>query len=158
MHRNHYVHLYSAVHRRFAQVAKVLSERTIPALAATREVSIPAFHEGDIALDVEVAGIHVGKQAHIEVGDYTDVPGLIPMGRLHLRWVPADGSSLVPEIHSAVEVEAIDEVRTMVSLLAWYDPPFGRLGRLVDRAAMHRVADAVMRHYFDELIDELGAS
>ena len=134
----------------------MLRDRTIPALAAERSVAIPAFHEGDAALDLEVAGIHVGKEANVEVGDYTYVEGLIPMGRLQIRWVPADGSTFVPEIHSALEIEAIDEKRTMVSLLAWYDPPFGALGRLVDRVAMHRVADAVMRHYFDELIDELG--
>lgn len=158
MRRNHYIHLYSATRRPFVDVAAVLRDRTVPALATRRDVAIPTFHEGDAALELDVAGVHVGKQAHIEVGDYADVPGPIPLGRLQIRWVPADGSALVPEIHSALEIEAIDETRTMVSLLAWYDPPFGRLGRLVDRVAMHRVADGVMRHYFDELIDELAAA
>lgn len=158
MRRNHYVHLYSATRRPFADVAGAFRNRSLPALAARRDVAIPEFHEGDAALDLDIGGVHVGKKAHIEVGEYVDVPGHIPLGRLQIRWVPADGSALVPEIHSAVEIEAIDEGRTMVSLLAWYDPPFGRLGRLVDRVAMHRVADGVMRHYFDELIDELSAA
>ena len=155
MRRSQYVHLYEAVSLPFDRARTVLSDRSIPSLESDEPVRIPAFHEGDLSLELEVAGFHLEKEAHFEVSDYVDIPGHLPLGRVQLRWIPADGSPLVPPIAAELEIEPIDEERTMVSLLANYEPPLGRIGTLMDRVAMHRIADTALKRYFGRLVGEL---
>jgi hypothetical protein len=153
--RNQYVHLYEAVGVPFDKARTILTERSVPALESDEPVRIPAFHEGDLSLELEVAGFHLEKEAHFEVSDYVDIPGHLPLGRVQLRWIPADASTLVPPIAAELEIEPIDDARTMISLLANYEAPFGRLGTLMDRVAMHRIADTALKRYFSRLVEDL---
>lgn len=155
MRRSQYVHLYEAVRVPFDRARTILSDRSIASLESDEPVRIPAFHEGDLSLELEVAGFHLEKEAHFEVSDYVDIAGHLPLGRVQLRWIPADGSGLVPPIAAELEIEPIDDARTMVSLLANYEPPLGRIGTLMDRVAMHRIADTALKRYFDRLVGEL---
>ena len=70
------------------------------------------------------------------------------------------GEALADEASRALaeEIEPIDDKRTMVSLLASYEPPLGRIGAVVDRVAMHRVAEAALARFFEGLLAELKAS
>ena len=61
----------------------------------------------------------------------------------------------MPPISADLEIEPIDEGRTMVSLLANYEPPLGRVGTLMDRVAMHRIADTALKRYFERLVADL---
>ncbi|HLF41255.1 MAG TPA: hypothetical protein VI854_07255, partial [Acidimicrobiia bacterium] len=44
---------------------------------------------------------------------------------------------------------------TSLQLVGRYDPPGGRIGRLVDRVAMHRVAEAGARSFLRRVADGL---
>ena len=80
------------------------------------------------------------------------------MGRLQMSWEPVEQSDLYPVVTADLEIEPIDDDRTMVSLLASYDPPLGRIGAIVDRVAMHRVAQAALGRFFSHLLHEIRES
>jgi hypothetical protein len=80
------------------------------------------------------------------------------MGRIQLAWEPIDHGDTYPVITADLEIEPIDDKRTMVSLLASYEPPLGRIGAVVDRVAMHRIAEAALARFFEGLLIELKTS
>ena len=40
---------------------------------------------------------------------------------------------------------------TQLAISARYEPPFGAIGRLVDRAVLHRVAEATLKDFLDRV-------
>lgn len=152
-----YVQLYTAIGVPYARVRTLLEERALPALNASERIGTDWFDESEAHLDLGVAGVHLMKDVLFRVADYTDVPGPLSMGRVQVTWEPADHTDVYPEIKADVEIEPIDEKRTMISLLASYAPPLGRIGAVVDRLAMHRVVEAALARFFEGLLAEVKA-
>jgi hypothetical protein len=150
-----YVQLYNAVGVPFSVVERLLLDRTVPALDAPRRIGVNRLHEGDSHVDLDVAGLHLVKEVCFRVGDYSEFPGTVPMGRIQLSWEPLDHDDVYPTVNADLEIEPIDERRTMISLLASYEPPLGRIGAVVDRVAMHRIAESALRRFFEGLIAEI---
>jgi len=150
-----YVQLYNAVGIPFAEVRRLLTERSVPALDAPRRIGIPWLEEGGAHMDLDVAGVHLVKEVCFRVADYVPVSGALPMGRIQLSWEPLDHEDIYPTVSADLEIEPIDDRRTMVSLLASYKPPLGRIGAVVDRVAMHRLAESALRRFFEGLIAEI---
>jgi hypothetical protein len=153
-----YVQLYNAVGVPYSTVRRLLNDRALPALDAPRRIGVDWLHEGEAHLDMDVAGVHFVKDVCFRVADYADVPGRLPMGRVQLSWEPIDHGDAYPAITADLEIEPIDEKRTMISLLASYEPPLGRIGAVVDRMAMHRIAEAALARFFEGLLVELKTS
>ena len=150
-----YVQLYNAVGVSYALVRELLGNRSLPALDAPRRIGVDWLSEGDTHMDVDLAGLHLVKDVCFRVTDFADVPGPLPMGRVQLSWEPINHEDVYPVVTADLEIEPIDENRTMVSLLASYQPPLGRIGAVVDRVAMHRVAESALRRFFEGLLREL---
>jgi hypothetical protein len=150
-----YVQLYNAVGVPFTVVRRFMADQSLPALDAPRRIGVDWLREGDTHLDVDLAGLHLVKDVCFRVTDFTDVPGPLPMGRVKLSWEPVEHEDVYPVVTADLEIEPIDERRTMVSLLASYHPPLGRIGAVVDRVAMHRVAESALRRFFEGLLVEI---
>ena len=150
-----YVQLYNAVGVPFALVRQFLADQSLPALDAPRRIGVDWLREGDTHLDIDVAGLHLVKDVCFRVADYIDVPGPLAMGRIQLSWEPVEHEDVYPVVTADLEIEPINDRRTMVSLLASYQPPLGRIGAVVDRVAMHRVAESALRRFFEGLLVEL---
>ncbi len=154
MHKQ-YVQLYNAVAVPFAVVRRFLTEQSLPALDAPRRIGVDWLREGNTHLDLDVAGLHLVNDVCFRVADFADVPGPLPMGRIQLSWEPVDHEDVYPTVTADLEIEPIDDRRTMVSLLASYQPPRGRIGAVADRVAMHRVAESALRRFFEGLLVEI---
>ena len=70
---------------------------------------------------------------------------------LPIRWSAAGASALFPTLDADIEVAPIGPHRTQVALNARYLPPLGALGRTIDRALLHRVAEATLKDFLDRL-------
>ena len=141
----------------YASVRKLLRHHADEVLQVPLNQSLAGVHETTTALEFPVAGINVAKVVTLHVGEYNDLPGRLPMGRLELRWEPADNTVLFPLIEADLEVEPVDEHRTMVSLLGLYQPPLGVIGEAVDRLMLHRLAEAAFERFFRHLLHEIVA-
>ena len=150
-----YVQLYNAIGEPFDRVRDVLIDRALGSLGGPRRHAKDRGHEGESPRGVEMGGNHRGKEVSFRVSDYVDVPGHLPMGRIQISWEPVEQVDVYPVVTADLEIEPIDNDRTMVSLLASYDPPLGRLGAIFDRVAMHRVAEAALGRFFAELVRDI---
>lgn len=117
-----------------------------------------AAHEGEelrVRLGPHGASGRVAKEIVVTVGDplNRDVATVIP-----LTWRATGAPVLFPVFHGDLEVAALGESRTQISLWGNYDPPLGSLGQTLDRFALHRVAEASVRAFLREVTAALAAA
>jgi len=74
---------------------------------------------------------------------------------LPMTWKPMSLEALTPELDADVEVAGLGPWRTQLSISARYTPPLGPLGRSLDRALLHRVAEATLRDFLDRVAARL---
>jgi hypothetical protein len=74
---------------------------------------------------------------------------------LPVSWEAVGGPPIFPKMGGTLHVEPQGVGTTRLTLNATYDPPLGKLGRLIDRALMHRVADLTMTDFVERLVRAL---
>jgi hypothetical protein len=132
-------------------------EMAVVALADRPSEWIPAMvldaeRRGD-ALFVEV-GLAVngqrvlGKVVRIEVGTSTRLgeKTVLPMS-----WSATGPRGLFPVMEGDLEVAPLGAERTQLAMSARYRPPLGPLGRVADRAVMHRIAEATIKDFVERV-------
>ncbi|MDA8063515.1 MAG: hypothetical protein M0T80_14010 [Actinomycetota bacterium] len=76
-----------------------------------------------------------------------------------LSW-EADGTlgALFPNFDADLEVAPLGPGMTELSLRGRYDPPGGRIGRSIDRAVLHRIAESTVRALLESVAARLERS
>jgi hypothetical protein len=71
---------------------------------------------------------------------------------LPISW-RATGSTagLFPAMEADLEVASLGPSATQLAISARYSPPLGIVGRMLDRAVLHRVAEATIKDFLDHL-------
>jgi hypothetical protein len=94
------------------------------------------------------------KQVEVAVGEPFRMPGktLLP-----IAWTASGGEPLFPSLEGDLEVAALGERRTQLSISARYRPPLGAVGRMLDRALLHRVAESSVKDFLDRVAETLAA-
>jgi hypothetical protein len=73
-----------------------------------------------------------------------------------LRWRPVGLiAGAFPTLIAKLGVTTIDEITSLLSIVASYVPPLGALGSTADRAALSRVADATVAALLQRLAREI---
>jgi len=74
-----------------------------------------------------------------------------------LRWEAAGpGGGLFPVLDADVRLTPVGEHVTLLSMAGSYRPPLGSLGKALDQAILHRVADATIRGFVAQLAARIG--
>jgi len=60
-------------------------------------------------------------------------------------------AGLFPTMDGDLEVASLDTALTQLAISARYAPPLGMVGRMLDRAVLHRVAEATVKDFLDHL-------
>lgn len=141
-----FVRYYFELDLPFDQVERALlhSPRDwVPSVAADAEA------RGELLL-AEVGFGHsayrLGKKVEIELSESMRFPSKTV---LPISWRPVGGESLFPSLEADIEVAQLGANRTQLSISARYRPPLGVVGRVVDRALLHRVAEATLKDFLD---------
>ena len=141
-----FVRSFAEVERPFEAVRSLLldrPERWLPGLATD------AGHRGEQLLaEVGFGSEHtrVDKRVLIKLRAPMEFPSrfVLPM-----EWRPVSARNLLPKVEGDLEIAALGPRRTHVSLSARYRPPLGVVGRALDRALLHRVAEATVKDFVD---------
>jgi len=99
---------------------------------------------------VHVAGVPIRKRVAVELGEpvKTSTWTVIP-----LTWKATFPEKLFPEMTGKIELSPSDTDVTRLTVSGMYEPPLGSLGRQLDQALMHNVADATVK----ELAESIAA-
>ena len=127
----------------------------VPAIARTA-----SEHGRRLLAEVGFGREHrVATEVEISFGEPVRIPTktILPMS-----WRAAGTSRLFPELEADLEVAPLGPARSQLSMSARYAPPFGALGRALDRALLHRVAEATLKDFLDRvgrsLVERLGSA
>ena len=98
----------------------------------------------------------VAKSVRLEVGEPVgeDETMLLP-----IVWEATGTPGLFPRMEAEVVLAELGPELTQLSLRGSYRPPLGSLGRVLDRALLHRVAEASVKGFVDRVARTIeGAS
>ena len=96
----------------------------------------------------------VNREVEIEVGEPVSVPSTTTT--LPIAWKAKRGTHAFPQLDADIEIAALGAGRTQLSMSARYRPPLGMVGRALDRALMHRVAEATVKDFLDRVGERLA--
>jgi hypothetical protein len=116
-----------------------------------------AEHMGEALLaefGFETGGRRLEARVEVDIGPPLRLPSRLV---LPMTWTPAEHPGLLPVFNADAEVAPLGSSRTQFAVSARYDPPLGVLGRTIDRAVLHRVAEAVIRDFVDRAGETLRA-
>ena len=101
-----------------------------------------------VELGFDVAATRFGREAVIRIdppvhlGEKTTIP---------MRWSPTKPDSMIPVFEADLEIAPWGPGTTQLALSVRYRPPLGRVGNAIDRAVMHRVAEAIVKDFLDRV-------
>jgi len=106
----------------------------------------------DVGFSVESR--RIDKQVEVRFGTPYRIPSktLLPMS-----WRATGSDRLFPQLDADLEVAALGRGRTQLSISARYRPPLGAAGRALDRALLHRVAEATVKDFLDRVGERVAA-
>jgi hypothetical protein len=96
----------------------------------------------------------IDREVEIRLGEPYRIPTktVLPM-----TWRATRSERLFPELDADIELAAMGPSRTQLSISARYRPPMAILGRVVDRALLHRVAEATIKDFLDRIGERLAS-
>jgi hypothetical protein len=99
-------------------------------------------------------GRRVGKRVAIELSRpfFLASKTILP-----ITWHATGPESLFPSLEADLEVAQLSQNRTQLSVSARYRPPLGALGRAIDKAMLHRVAEATIKDFLDRTGEAIQA-
>ena len=106
----------------------------------------------EVGVALETRRIH--KEVEIGLGAPYRFPSktVLPM-----TWRATGAERLFPQLDADIEVAALGMSRTQLSISARYRPPMGVVGRALDRAILHRVAEATVKDFLDRVGEQMRA-
>lgn len=103
-------------------------------------------------LGFDVAKRRIKRRIEVEIGAAGVVSGLICMP---IRWRAASEAGIFPTLDGELEVAELGPGRTQLALSASYEPPLGLIGKLADRALLHRVAEVTVHDFLVRIGERL---
>ncbi|HKZ75116.1 MAG TPA: hypothetical protein VJ259_00480 [Actinomycetota bacterium] len=107
----------------------------------------------EVGFDVD-ASRRVDREVEIQIGE----PYVIPSKTmLPIAWRATAAERIFPQLEADIEIAALGASRTQLSISARYRPPLGPVGRVLDKALLHRVAEATVKDFLDRVGERIAA-
>ena len=103
-------------------------------------------------LGFDVGKRRIRRRINVEIGASKVASGLTYMP---IRWRAASEAGIFPTLDGELEVAALGLGRTQLALSASYEPPLGFIGKLADRALLHRVAEVTVHDFLMRIGERL---
>ncbi len=103
-------------------------------------------------LHVQLGPIDLGAEIAITMlGIEQERPGDKPVTRLNFGWAAAKHPGLFPAMAATLSIFALSPTETQLELAGRYTPPMGPLGKVLDAALGHRLAEGSVNRFIQEI-------
>lgn len=150
---------YQYVNRPYEQVRALLRHEPLELLQ--RATTSAAARAGALAanLHVTVGGIEVGvdvKPYLQKIREEGTVAGLSPVTCLEIGWEASRAPGLFPSMqHLELSAWPLSSTETQLEVTGEYRPPLGAVGNVVDAAVGHRIAEASVHRFLDDVVEQM---
>ncbi len=143
---------YATVRDALRADARGLFQRATVSAARRAEDLVATLH-------VEVGALHIGADVAIVIKGVTeDISALGDRTtRVELAWTASRGAGLFPAMEATLSVYPLSAGETQLDLHGRYRPPLGPVGNAFDAILGHRVAQASVLRFVQEIAARLNA-
>jgi hypothetical protein len=148
-----FVQYFGVVERPFVEVDAALAG-IVEGLDDSANV---AYRRGEdlVAAIGAVSGSGIAKTVHLEVGEPTRRADATSMP---LAWTATGTPGLFPTMEADLTIGALGSGLTQVAFQGRYKPPLGLVGRVLDRAVLHRFAELSVKDFVDRVVAALESA
>ena len=152
------IRCYDYVNHPYEKVRDVLKREALSVFQAATKRAASRAQSVAAELHVDLGGIGVKADIRISVKEIeekaTDARSG-PSMRLRLEWEAAKAPALFPLMKAELSVYPLTTTETQLDFLGLYEPPFSALGRAVNAVAGHRIAEASVHRFINEVAEYL---
>ena len=149
---------YDYVTRAYEDVCTLLRQEPLDLLQrATTSASARARSLAS-SLRVQLADLEISVDVRLHVRRIRDrktIAGLLPVLRIDLTWEAVRHPALFPSMFAELSVSPLSARETQIELRGAYWTPMGLLGTAFDAALGHRIAEAALHRFLDDLVEQL---
>jgi hypothetical protein len=149
---------YVFIDRPYAQVRACLRRQTLDVLQRATNSAAARGEELVTSLTLALDGVEVAVDARIyvhRIREEEGVAGLAPVTVIEVGWEGKRAPALFPTMRAELSAWPLTADETQLELTGSYSPPLGIMGSLADAAALHRVAEAVVQRFLEDIAREL---
>ncbi|HEX8790357.1 MAG TPA: hypothetical protein VF765_05350 [Polyangiaceae bacterium] len=128
-----------------------LFQRATTSAAARANAVAASLHAG-------IGGVDVGIDVRIHVQSVRDdagVAGFSPVTHVELAWEAMEAPGLFPVMKAQLSFWPLTAGETQLEIEGAYRPPLGVVGNVMDAAIGHRVAEAAVHRFLDDVVEQL---
>jgi hypothetical protein len=141
------LHCYQYVNRPFDAVREALVIDAVELFERHLHVSVAGLEVGkDVVVKVKRVEPHVGAPGHI-------APDAI---RFDLEWQAEKSPELFPSMIAELVAYPLGPNETQLDLVGRYEPPGGVIGNAADWLVGHRIAEASVKQFLDDVAGRLS--
>lgn len=152
------IRCYDYVNHPYEKVRDALRQDAINVFQAATKAAASRAQSVAAELRVDLGGIGVKADINIsvkrieeKVGDATSGPAI----RLQLEWEAATAPGFFPFMKADLAVYPLTSTETQLDFCGLYEPPFGGLGKAMNAVAGHRIAEASVHRFINEVAEYL---
>jgi hypothetical protein len=158
MTKDRHIRVFDYVNFGYAQVRDALRADTLGVLSRATKSAAARAEAVAVQLHVNVAGIEVGKDIDLSVGKITEDSSHrahTTVTRLPLEWKARESAQLFPMMHAELSIYPLTATETQLDLSGHYEPPLGVLGGAMDAVVGHRIAEASLHRFVNDVAQYL---
>jgi hypothetical protein len=152
------VRSYEYVNQPYERVREALLSDTLGTFRAATRAAAGRAESVAAALRVNIAGLDVGAEIDISVGEVTEVPkagGQTPSTSIDIAWEATKRPRLFPLMRATLQLYPLTSTETQLDFDGAYDPPLGPVGSAIDAVVGHRIAEASVHRFVVDVAHHL---
>lgn len=152
------VRIYQYVNRPYGAVRELLRMRPVELFQRATTSAAARANAVAASLHAGIGGVDVGIDVRIHVQSVRDdagVAGLSPVTHVELAWEAMEAPGLFPVMKAQLSFWPLTAGETQLEIEGAYRPPLGVVGNVMDAAIGHRVAEAAVHRFLDDVVEQL---
>jgi hypothetical protein len=151
------VHAYDYVTSPYDQVKETLKLDAIGVFQRASGTATARARSLVSTMRATIGPLEVGADVIVRVTwiDEVDVEPFGPTTRLHLSWEASSNARLFPVMEATLSAFALSPTETQIELRGTYVPPLGAVGAAFDRLVGHRIAEAAVHRFVEDVAERL---
>lgn len=155
------IRCYDYVNHPYAQVRDALKRDALRVFQSATKAAASRAESVAAELHVDLGGVGVKADITISVKNveekFADAIST-PSTKLLLEWEAATAPGLFPLMNAELSVYPLTSTETQLDFWGLYDPPLGAFGKAVNVIAGHRIAEASVHRFINEVAEYLRHS
>jgi len=149
---------YDYVNHPYEQVRDALKRDALNVFQAATKAAASRAQAVAAELHVDIGAVGVTAEIRISVNNVEEKaaePMSGPATRLLLEWEAASKPQLFPVMKAELSVYPLTATETQLDFFGIYEPPFGGVGRAMNALVGHRVAEASVHRFINQVAEYL---